>query len=269
MTSRKLTNVTFLRDEYFEPFSVDRYTFFSNRSLNQEASGVRVYDKKEAWDHRQHKQNAYVKYSIQEPSILFRGGRVGNRRKSIQRKLLEDLLVLGSLLTSRNWQLYSRRNHPQFPAVSSNHLEHISKDSKQCKKYLNTALTKLKDPAWQTQFDSGFHLRMLLNHSNILNTESRFLAMVVIWEWLYPHLKNPKGATPSDESNNLVKIFSFILKQFWPSEFNPILAKSNIFHVLRNQLAHSGKLPINRKYAEPWMTQIPWDHEYHNQGVID
>ena len=140
------------------------------------------------------------------------------------------MLVLGSLLTAQNWQLFSRRNFAQYPLVSRNNLEYISQNAEECKQHLEIAIAKLKDTLWQEQFDNGFHLRMLLNHANIFIAESRFLNTVVIWEWLYPHLKNPRGATPNDESNNLREIFSFILKLYWPEYFNASLEQSNILH---------------------------------------
>ncbi|MBU1853964.1 MAG: hypothetical protein KJ957_07970 [Candidatus Omnitrophica bacterium] len=272
MIRRKLVNLTFVGDKYFNPFEVNGYTFYSQNPQHQQGARIRVYTSTQALrDNRRHKQNAYVEYAgAPEASILFRGGRVGvGYHNDRERKILEDLLVLGSVLTPQNWQLFSRRDFPQYPVISRNHLEYISKDAKKCKQYLDVAITKLKDASWQKQFENGFHLLMLLNHANILNSESRFLSMVVIWEWLYPHLKNPNGATPNDESNNLLEVFSFILKQFWPAQFNNSFRKSNIFHMLRNQLAHSGKLPINRTKAEPWMTKILWDYKDTTKGISD
>lgn len=124
------------------------------------------------------------------------------------------------------------------------------------------AVNKLLNPLWQRQFNDGFHLRMLANNANIFISESRFLNMVTIWEWLYPHLKNKYGATSDDESRDLTEIFNFVLEKYWPQYFNCSLFKQskNIFYVLRNQLAHSGKMPIDRKYAEEWMKQIPWEN---------
>lgn len=272
MTRRKLVNLTFVGDKYFNPFEVNGYTFYSQNPQHQQEAGSRVYTSTQALrDNRRHRQNAYVEYAgAQEASILFRGGRVGaGYHNDRERKFLEDLLVLGSVLTAQNWQLFSRRDFPQYPVISRNHLEYISKNAEQCKQRLDGAIAKLKDASWQKQFEDGFHILMLLNHANILNAESRFLSMVVIWEWLYPHLRNPNGATPNDESSDLREIFSFILKQFWPSQFNASLEKLNIFHVLRNQLAHSGKLPINRDYAESWMKDIYWNHEDTTKGISD
>ncbi|HAH04570.1 MAG: hypothetical protein UV78_C0063G0002 [Parcubacteria group bacterium GW2011_GWA2_43_17] len=262
MARRKLDNLAFIIDDDFtSPFSVSGYTFYPANSQNRPSSEVSIYrDKKIFRGNIKHKQNAYVEYTgVQENSIVFRGGLEGNKYHHRQRKFLDDLLVLGSILTARNWGLNSRRYSEKYPVVSRNHLENISKDAERCKKHLEIAVKKLKDLAWQKQFENGFHLSMLLNHANIFNVESRFLSMVVVWEWLYPHLKNPNGATSNDELYNLLKIFAFILKQYWPAKFNASLESHNIFCVLRHQLAHSGRLPINRSYAEPWMKQISLD----------
>ncbi|MFZ2187782.1 MAG: hypothetical protein WAV46_04125 [Candidatus Moraniibacteriota bacterium] len=264
MARIKLDNVNFVMEEDFvKPFSAFGYTFYPKNIKKFPKNEIRITTSKQIIkSNRKHKQNAYVEYSgHQIDSILYRGGRVGeNKFKSIKRKFLEDILVIGSLLSAQNWQLFSRRSLSHYPLVSRNMLECISDNADQCGKQIGIAAEKLTNPLWQKQFDDGFHLRMLINHSNIFITESRFLNMVVIWEWLYPHLKNPSGATPSDESSNLKEIFSFILKKYWPKDFNEqLFEKSNIFHVLRNQLAHSGKTPIDRSYAEEWMTKIQWE----------
>lgn len=269
---KKIDNLTFIVDtDFTSPFTVDGYTFYPQPPKTQRSHPVSVITNNRILnENRKHKQNAYVEYGgAQGDSILFAGGLEGNRFRPRKRKFLDDLLLLGSILTARNWGLFFRRNTTQYPVVSRNHLEYISKDAGQCKQHLNIAVRKIKDTAWQKQFDNGFHLRTLLNHANILNAESRFLSMVVIWEWLYPHLKNPNSATPNDESNNLLEIFSFILKTYWPTKLNAVLETKNIFHSLRNQLAHSGKLPIDRSYAETWMTQILWKGSWTTKGISD
>lgn len=267
MKKKKLDNLTFIVDEDFTfSFSVDGYTFYPQKPLIREHQLVRVLSGNNRLnDNRRHKQNAYVEHeSKQEESVIFRGGLEGNKLRPRKRKFLDDLLVLGSVLTARNWGLFSRRDSTQYPVVSRNHLEYISKDAGECKQHLDTAVGKLKDATWQKQYDNGFHLSMLLNHANILNSESRFLSMVTIWEWLYPHLKNPIQATSNDESENLHEVFSFILKNFWPNEADSTIftngrvggVSKNVFYVLRNQLTHSGRLPIDRSYAEQWMKNL-------------
>jgi len=263
MTRRKLDNITFVIDQFFEPFSVNGYRFYSKHSR----SNIRIEYKSSnaVKSHRKHNQNAYVEFQgRQQDSILFRGGYEGPEPPGKRRKILDDILVVGSILTGKNWLLYSRRNYPQNPVISSIHLECISKDSDSVNAQLNQAMTEINDSNWQKKYENGFHLVMLLNHANILVRESRFLSNIVIWEWLYPHLKNPNQATIQDESNNLHRIIKFVLEYYWPDQLNKdifqesrVNGKSgNIFYVLRNQLAHSGKLPINRGYEEDWMKQL-------------
>jgi len=255
MTKRKLDNLTFIVDEDFNnPFKVLEYTFYPQSQSNQQYYTGKTKGA-DSIKSIKHKQNAYVKFSgNQKSSIIFRGGRVGdNKYKSRERKFLEDLIVIGSILTSRNWGFYSRRNLIEYSVVSRNHLEYISKDSPKCQEHMNIAVDKLQDKDWQKQFENGFHLIMLLNHANILNKESRFIAMIIIWEWLYPHLNDS-----SKESDSLREIICFILEQYWSKKVSESLSSSNIFHVLRNQLVHSGRLPINRPYADEWMKQLQW-----------
>lgn len=272
MARRKLVNISFIvEDDFTTPFTVSGYTFHPQIPVQRQGTINVIRANQILRDNRRNIQNAYVEYiGPQRSSVIFQGGRVGaNPQNSRERKILEDLLVLGSVLTAHNWQLFSYRRYVQFPIISRNHLEYISRDSNQCREHMEAATTCLLDQNWQRQFRNGFHLPMLLNHANILNAESRFLSMVVLWEWLYPHLHNPQGATPNDESNNLREIFYFILNHFWPNQVDASLRTSNIFHVLRNQLAHSGKLPINRGYADQWMTQLQWDRTATARGIND
>ena len=224
--------------------------------------------------YRNHSQNAYVKFEgVQKNSIIFAGGIMGDKRRPRKRrprkrKLIEDILVVGSILTGWNWGLYyRRRGYSSYPVTSCAYLEMIRIEGKSAiEKKFQQALNQISNPAWQKQYENGFHLRMLLNHANILNFESRFLSMIVIWEWLYPHLKNPSGATPDDESEDLKKIINFILKYFYQDQ---CFTGNNIFHALRNQLAHSGKLPIDRKksYTDAWMKKLNWESTSDRLGI--
>ena len=212
---------------------------------------------------RVHRQNAYVLFGTQEDSVLYRGGMTGTAmHPTHKRKFLEDILVLGSLLTAHNWAFYFRRYTPGYPLVPTNHLRTITTDFKDLQPALSSLITVLKDPVWQTQFNNGFHLKMLLNSANNYNSESRFLSRVIIWEFLYAKLFGK-------ESENLQEIMKAILEHFWGTQVNGSIfmthrdrgsgCSKNIFYVLRNQLAHSGKLPIDRPYAEQWMKQVPWE----------
>lgn len=249
-----LVNVDIYLEDGQEFFTVDKYKIYP-----------RISHVIKAKDIRKHKQNAFVEFNgNQDDSILFRGGITGNRKKPRKRKLIDDILILGSLLNGRNWELYSRINYqyPCSPLIPRPGLEDIGLDEKvKIESYFSIVLEKIRDAAWQKQYENGFHLRMLLNHANIMNLESRFLSHVVIWEWLYLHLTNPNRP---EKKYKLNFILNNVMKSFWP---NMAFSGNNIFYVLRNQLAHSGKLPINRSYAEPWMTQLVFNGDYRNPGI--
>lgn len=250
-----LVNVDVRLEDGQDFFTVDAYRIYPVR-----------YDFKAKEDSRRHKQNASVKFNgNQEDSILFKNVIItSNRKKPRKRKLIDDVLVLGSLLNGRNWELYSRISYryPSAPLIPKHHLEDLGLDEKvKIESYFNAALEKIRDTTWQKQYENGFHLRMLLNHANIIHLESRFLSNVVIWEWLYLHLTNPNRL---EKKYPLNFILNNVIKNFWP---NMAFDGNNIFFVLRNQLAHSGKLPIDRGYAEPWMTQLVCNGDDRNPGV--
>ncbi len=257
MKKFRLMNVYLLLDDQHDHIVVDCYKIFQTSCHYFQGKHV-----------IKHAQNAYVQFNgMQEDSIIFRGGVIGYKNNPLKRKLIDDILLVGSLFTGSNWCLFSRRKLKNFPLIAHPYLENIEVNGKdKIEEDFKKALNKIKDSNWQNQYENGFHLRMLLNHSNITNTESRFISNVVIWEWLYPHLKNPDGATPKDESNNLTVIINFIINYFWPSRK---FSCKNIFVALRNQLAHSGKLPINRikDYVDPWMTQLNWKSENGKNGI--
>ena len=261
---------------YFEPFDVEGYHFTS------------LYPKPAGWpensgrsgqsgfDTRSVTHTGFVEFSgRQEDSILFRGGVIGTARGTRKRKLIDDVLLLACLLTGRNWWLYSRRMYPDFPVINANHLSCIApgEGGQDAGLMIEEALQCVRSELWQTQFEGGFHLRMLRNHANILATEARFLSLVVIWEWLFAHLQNPIGASISDESRDLKEIFTTVLEEYWPGKVNSSLLLSEcIFHVLRNQLAHSGRLPIDRDKSPGWMKKLHCDFRYFSGkgvGVID
>lgn len=259
MKRLKLSNITFVIDEYFEPYRVNNYTISSKHKKTSKYKRVLRHIKKST---REHCHNAFVEFSgVQEDSIIFKGGMVNNSRKI---KLIEDILLIGSILTHNNWALFSRSDYPQYPVLPINHLDYICRDSIEIEKLLNKAVSKIKEPSWQIQYENGFHLLMLFNKANIYNYEGRFISYMVIWEWLYPHLKNPNGATSADESFNLIEIMNYIFNHYWGAKINNKLFTSsykNIFYVLRNQLAHSCKLPIDRNYAEDWMKNLKWEKD--------
>ena len=263
MKKIKLVNLSLFQNDS-PSFTVGNYEFFIQVANRQQ--GLNIYTPNMASrDNRTHKQNAYVQFNhSQNDSILFSGGRVGtSAHLTHKRKFIEDILLLGSLLTKNNWAMYSRRYTAGYPLIPANHLRTISTGYVELQQDLSTLILKLKESAWQQQFDNGFHLKMLLNNSNNYNSDSRFLSQVIIWEFLYAKLFG-------GESRNLQEIMKRILEHFWGNQVNSSIfltgnvnrLSKNIFHVLRNQLAHSGKLPIDRPYAEQWMRQLPWEAPY-------
>jgi len=152
--------------------------------------------------------------------------------------------------------------------VPVNHLRAVSEFRTELPGDLAALVGKIRDPAWQARFDNGFHLIALLNKSNILNNESRFLSDVVLWELVYSKLFDR-------EENNLHKVIKEVLEFYWPGQVNVTVFTNskvgrisrNIIYVLRNQLAHSGRLPINRPYAEDWMRTVPAENPPRTHGV--
>lgn len=263
-------------ESYFEPFDVEMYHFTSVHPKpagwpeNSGRSGVSGFDTRSVAD------SGFVEFSgRQEDSILFRGGVIGTARRTRKRKLIDDVLLLACLLTGRNWWLYSQRMYRDFPVINANHLCCVApgRGGQAAGLMIERALQCVRLEPWRTQFEGGFHLRMVRNHANILATEARFLSLVVIWEWLFAHIQNPSGASVSDESANLKKIFTTVLEEYWPGKVNRSLLLSEcVFQVLRNQLAHCGRLPIDRRYAPNWMKKLHCDFEYFSGkgvGVID
>ncbi len=251
-------------NSFFQPFSVVGYTF---HSLAKPEQSGRVYTSIMASrDNRKIRRNAYVVWHGKQQDAIINC----NRRyywapdKYRKAKLLHDILMIGSVLTGANWVLHSRRwEDRDFPVAAANHLRMVSHDKRQLAEDCSDAIGMLQDQAWCAKFKNGFHIRMLLNSSNVGNSESRVLAYFVIWEFLYTRIFQK-------ESNNLHEIVAKLLEHFWPGAINKTIflthkengLSKNILYVLRNQLAHNGQLPIDRPYAEPWMKLLPVSSPY-------
>lgn len=264
MTRLRIVNAGFVAiGSYFEPFDVGKYRFSSMYPRPEGWPDSEGFSGNLALGSRVVRCTAHVEFvGRQENSILFHGGGVGSKKSPHRRKLIDDVLLLASIVTGRNWELFSRREYPNYPVTNVNHLQCILPGSggQGAGTVISRAVDCIRNGSWQTQFENGFHLIMLKNHANVLNREARFLSLVVIWEWLYAHLKNPSGATVADEIKDLKAIFFKVLNSFWPGRANEkVLLSGNIFHVLRNQLAHCGRLPIDRDYAQLWMTKLHCD----------
>lgn len=246
-----------INQSFIKPFSIEGYHF----EPTAEPTIPRVITHRTiARDHRRHQVTAKVTIpSEQENSIIFLGGErkdapFGVVYRRWKRKFIEDLLLILSILTAKNVCLYSHRYNTDFPVITSNHLYYIS-TNKSLVDDLSQAVTKVKDTQWQKDFLHGFHLRMLFNHANIFLLESRFLSTMVMWELLYSMIKQR-------ESLKLKEIVSELFNYFWPSHVSSNIFSRNshsLISVLRNQLAHSGRLPIDRPYADGWMRQLSWE----------
>lgn len=198
----------------------------------------------------------------QRLSIIRLGGSFGDSRMPRPFELLDDILIIGSLLTGRNWFREELNNieYPQRLLSNINSFKSLFfKNPQKLFSIIELCLNKMSDQKWQQKYENGFHLKMLLNHSNIFHDEAKFLSMMVIWEWLYTHIEGK-------ESFDLQKIIQKVLIDSFGKHSVP---KKNIFYVLRNQLAHSGRLPIDREYAEVWMENLSHEDgdDLHNSSI--
>src|SRR5689334_22575141 len=90
-------------NDVFRPFTIEQYTFHHKRE-NSPSSMVVFSSSIAQRQARRHHENAYVEFTgSQKSSILFTDygtvGRVGTPQKSRERKFIEDILLLGSVLT--------------------------------------------------------------------------------------------------------------------------------------------------------------------------
>ena len=241
-------NLSFPPHSHFKVFTIDCYTFASN----VDPSSFSTYDPKRDW--REIRPTATVSIKGKEKrSIIYSGGKLINRLRgtAIDRPLLDDVLLLMSLCLARNIVPEYMLSSNEWPVIARNHLDQIAKFPEQLGSDLEAAIGYIKSPRWQDKYLRGFHLKMIFHAANVLNTETRFLAFFVPWEWLYARL------TGKDKENNLRVIISYILTQFWP-ETNPSIFNAqtnNILQILRNQIAHYGMLPITNR-GDSWMRNI-------------
>lgn len=250
----KLVNANLNDENPFNNFVIEGYTFHSIGSRKQ---GSTYTLEMAVRDNRNIICNASVEYnSAQQNSYFFKGNR-GTAYRPRRRKKIEDILCIVSILTGRNWELYAHKWYNDFPVTASNHSTVVSRTSQELSNDLNIAIQKVNDAHWRNVYRDGFHVVMFRNNVNILVAESRFLSNMIIWEFLYSCFYQ--------ESDNLHEIIRGILYKYWPQLLNQQIFQSrrvngqskNIFYVLRNQVAHNGRLPIDRNYAELWMKMIP------------
>ena len=241
-------NLYFPPRDFFNPFTIDRYSFTST----SHPSFSSTYNSQRDW--RDVRLTATVSIrDKQKPSIIYRGGKLINclKQTETKRTFLDDLLLLMSLCLARNVVPEYMSSSNEWPVIARNHLEQVSASPEQLSSDISAAVSCIRSVTWQQKYLSGFHLRMICHAANVLNMETRFLAMFVLWEWLYVRL------TGEEKEFSLSKIMAHILIDFWPSTNSSIFdAKANnIMQTLRNQLAHNGLLPISNR-GDPWMRAV-------------
>ncbi|MCK5594852.1 hypothetical protein KAI19_01590 [bacterium] len=172
-------------------------------------------------------------------------------------KFLEDLLVVISICIGRNVvpKFYEKRL--EFPLCSAKHCEIISKNSTELKTHLKTAITEIFKNEWQEKYDNGFHIRAFYNASSIFFTEPRFLEDVTIWEYLY-YCNNRSVSYDALTSTSLNTKINYLVKKYLVSSVASIPEEClRIFSDVRNQLSHSGKLPIENPKSP--FQHLDWD----------
>src|SRR4029077_6156229 len=122
---RHLSNVFIgTRSNNFHSFLIEGYTFHS--TIPQSRSAVSIYTPQMASrENRNIIRSAFVLHSgAQSDAIINSGRRFYYRADRYKKaKQIHDLLVIGSILTSCNWALSSRRwEDNDFPITPSNHL---------------------------------------------------------------------------------------------------------------------------------------------------
>lgn len=238
---RLLYNLNFLWADDFQSFTVDGYTFHPI-SEKQPVRGLTYNSNNALKYNRDMHLNARVSLPPrQKDSIFHKGGRYTENRKI---KFLEDLLVVISVCIGRNVvpKFYEKRR--DFPLCSVKHCETVSKNSNELKAHLEIAIEEIMKNEWQKKYDNGFHIRAFYNAANILVVEPRFLADVTIWEYLF--YCNNKSMTYDDlKRKSLNTKINYLVKQYLVDNNSSIPEERlRVFSDLRNQLSHSGKLPI-------------------------
>jgi hypothetical protein len=239
--SLNLYNLNFLHSEDFQPFDIGYYTFFPipkkqpQRKLENTSEDILKYN-------RSMHLNARVCIPAnQGNSIFHRGGKYLRNRKI---KFLEDLLMVISICIGRNVVPAYYKPRLEFPLCSKKHCQMVSKNSTELSGHVEIAITNISNRAWQKKYDDGFHIKAFYNGSDILVVEPRFLADVTIWEYLY--YCNNKNMT-YDELKNVAlnSKINYLVKEYMINSSSSIQEEQlRIFSDLRNQLSHSGKLPI-------------------------
>ncbi len=189
----------------------------------------------------------------QENTLVRRGGKIMPHRLARtgrNRKFIEDILLLISLLTGSNATLNIYRDFQHFPIGAMNTTEPFCINYKHLHRTLPSCVAKLRDPIWMKKYHNAFHIIHFNNSANISTIEPRFLSYVTIWELLFS-LENSEK-----ESMNLNEIMTFIMHKFFGSSLKFSGDNPCVFYLIRNQLAHNGTWPLSGNRLKHAPTQF-------------
>ena len=244
----RLYNLNFLCAEDFQPFTVDGYTFYPIPERQTQRGVTTPSDDVVLKYNRSMHLNARVSIPArQKDSIFRRGGRYSRHRRI---KFLEDLLMVISICIGRNVVPRFCEKRREFPLCSAKHCEMTSKNSAELKTHLETAITEILKSQWQVKYDDGFHVKAFYYFSDIIVAEPRFLADVTIWEYLY-YCNNRSMSYDVLKTVSLNTKINYLVKEYLVGSVASIPEQRlSIFSEIRNQLSHSGKLPIEKPTSQ-------------------
>ena len=237
----KIYNLSFFEADYFQSFSIEGYTFSPIKEKQPKRSCV--FRSEDALKlNRKMVVNAYVTIPSRQMDSVFRKDVKYSRFRKI--KFLEDLLVIISICLGKNVVPKFHENRNEFPLIPAKHCECIVDNSEELKNALEIAIPNVFDKTWQKKHYNGFQIRMYYNATNIFNAEQRFLADVTIWEFLYycDHHEIDYKTLINTKLN--IKIETLVGEYLLDRKRKIPKGQFRIFSDLRNQLSHSGKLPI-------------------------
>lgn len=195
--------------------------------------------------------NAKVSIPSRQRDSVFRKDGIYHDGRKI--KLLDDLLVIISILIGRNVIPKSYEKLLEFPLCSGKHCECVSRNSHELQEHLFLATPSILARDWQEKYENGFHVRSFYNASNIFVEEPRFLSSMAIWEYLY-HRNHRNLPYDSLNRRTLNTKINFLVKEYLlPSQTSLPEERLRIFSDMRNQLSHNrqianskSKVPIYR-----------------------
>lgn len=255
----KVCNLDFLHPTDFEPFEVVGYRFFPIEGRQPPELDVRTAAGFLRY-HRRHIVTAMVEVPAGQPRSVIRPGGLRDGRPM---PLLYDVLTVTSILMGRNVVPWSDRPFTYFPPTASNHSVKVASNSTMLAHYLEVAMGKVLDDGWRALTGDGFHLRLMLNASNTLSAEARFLSEMALWEFVYAYATRNELETEREEHKRLARTrlddkLATLLGSILLEGVEVGKEKVRVFTHTRNQLAHHGRLPVTHPDAPQWLSTAPW-----------